>query len=154
MNKMRVAVVSFNMFLDGQCNGWKNGNGDIDVLLLQNRYEGEMGRDRFNTGGEKWSEKMRDIIGPFWDQFLSELATINGMVVYVGTSGVKNIIEFASENGLTAERVKFVLCPCSRAHEEEVIRSSVFSRSFISYCKCGGNSTMGDIYDFYINYKE
>lgn len=146
---MKVAMISYNMFVDGECNGWKN-NGENGVLLLQNSDGNKWGVDQNATTGAQLKAGADDCVlkvNGLWSQLVEVLPTIDKVVFYVGSYGAERVIELAAEHGLTPDRAIFILCDCNMTKKMGVIRSRGFSSSKVVYCECGGHGTMGRLYN-------
>lgn len=148
---MKIAMISYNMFVDGESNGWKK-KGRNRVLLLQNSTGKKWGTTQTLPGSRAeatklWEAETAAIVDPLWEQLKKELATIDKVVFYVGSDGAERVIELARENGLTPERAIFVMCDCNMGVKMGAVRQHGFSSSQIVNCSCGGHDAMRRIYD-------
>ncbi len=148
---MRIAMISYNMFVIREANGWKT-NGDNAVLLLQNTSGKTWGLTQFGLTPREWSNEAGAIVDPLWKQLESELPTIEKVVFYVGSDGAERVIELAADHGLTPDRAVFVCCSCNARTKREVISSRGFSGSPILHAVCGGHDEMRNIYNNVLNH--
>ena len=150
---MRVAMISYNLFVDGERNGWKNLK-DNSILLLQNTAREGWGMSRApltKSGEDKQHTESVAILDPLWTQLQNELPTIDAVVMYVGGVGAERVIAFAAKHGLTPDRAIFVCCDCNLHTKLCLINSNGFSSSIIIDCECEGHSTMNRIYRRILN---
>ena len=143
---MKIAMISYNAFVQNENNGWKK-NGSNEVLLLQNADGKAWGTTQKGGNQELWDKETKAIVDPLWEQLKSVLKTIDKVVMYVGSYGAERIINLAAENGLTPDRAIFVFCSCNQAAKSQAIRQGGFAQSQIIDCECGGHGTMRWIYD-------
>jgi len=139
---MRVAMISYNAFISGEGNGWKQ-RGENHVLLLQNENGESWGVNQLGGG----AAECRDQVTSLWEQLSKELPTLDKVIFYVGSSGAERAIELASDHGLTPDRAVFVFCDCNMQSKQGVIHDRGFADASIMMCECGGHSTMSRIYD-------
>jgi len=147
--RMKVAMISYNTFVDGESNGWKN-QGDNSVLLLQNEDGSGWGVDQNATNSAQLQAGADDCVGKvngLWGQLVEVLPTIDKVVFYVGSYGAERAIELAAEHGLTPDKAIFVCCHCNLNVKMRVIRDRGFSSSVIVDCECGGYNTMRLLYN-------
>ncbi len=143
---MRVAVISYNVFIPGEANGWKV-HGDNSLLLLQGSG-GEWNSAWSMETYEKWHEGItKSIVDPLWEQLQNEWKTIEKVVFYVGSYGAEQVIELAAKQGLAPNRAVFVFCDCNLNKKRDMIRSHGFSASKVVPSHCGGQATMKQIYN-------
>lgn len=144
---MRVAMISYNAFVDGESNGWKDKGGHA-ILLLQNADGNKWGTAQFaNKTHEQWYDETKALVDPLWRQLVEALPTIDKVVFYVGSYGAERVIDLAAEHGLTPDKAVFVRCTCNLNKKMGVIRERGFSASKIMDCECGGHITMRRLYD-------
>ncbi len=147
---MKVAMISYNTFVKGESNGWKN-NGDNSVLLLQNEDGKKWGRrqvlimDEADGSKEIWNRETRQAANPLWDELKKALPTVEKVLIYVGDRA-ELMIELATSGGLTPDRAIFVMCDCNMGRKMDMIRSRGFSSSKVIECECGGHGEMNSIY--------
>ncbi len=144
---MKIAIISYNNFVQRETNGWKN-NGDNSVLLIQNEKQLGRGRDPSKIIPREIYDEMVETIDPLWKKLQNELAIIDKVVLYVGREGAEHFITLAAKHGLEPNRIIFVLCACNKMDKLELIRGYGFDRAKIIFCECGGNETMYNIYNF------
>ena len=150
---MRIAMISYNTFVDNEQNGWKN-NGNNSVLLLQNTDGSRWGVDQGATNAAELQAGADDCVSKvndLWSQLVVALPELDKVVFYVGSYGAERAIELAAEHGLTPDRAVFVFCDCNMARKMEVVRSRGFSSSRVVDCECGGHNTMRYLYDNALN---
>lgn len=145
---MKIAMISYNTFVKGSENGWKEGNGG-SILLLQNQNGSAWGLPQF-VPPQSGAQFCRDMINCLWDKLREVLPTIDKVIFYVGSNGAERAIELAAENGLTPDRAIFVFCDCNYSVKAELIRSRGFSCSKVVGCERGGYSTMRRIYNDFL----
>ncbi len=144
-----IALVSYNGFVDGESNGWKE-RGDKKVLLFQ------------NSGGLSWGAQQRPQsqselvagaksverqIGCHWGVLADAIPELDTVYFYVGSYGAERAIELAREHRLDPGKAAFVLCDCGYSKKIGLIREYGFSSSRIIMCECGGHTTMRRLYD-------
>ncbi|MEI7749617.1 MAG: hypothetical protein WCJ25_01290 [Candidatus Moraniibacteriota bacterium] len=144
-----VALVSYNGFVGGESNGWKEQGGNR-VLLLQ------------NSGGESWGAKqgpqsqselvegansVSRQIGGLWGVLVDALPELDMVYFYVGSTGAEKAIELAKRHRLDPGKATFVLCDCGYSGKMRLIEECGFSSSRVIMCACGGHSTMRRLYD-------
>lgn len=145
---MRVAMISYNAFVDGEPNGWKN-QGDRAVLLLQNEDGSMWGVDQNATSSAQLKAGADDCVAKvngLWGQLVEALPTIDKVVFYVGSYGAERVIELAAEHGLTPDKAVFVCCDCNMTKKMSMVRDRGFSSSKVVDCECGGHGTMRRLY--------
>jgi len=142
---MRVAVQSYNTFVPGEPNGWRNRD-EHHVLLLQNADGKTWGTSQSGKSAEEWKDETKVIVDPLWETLRAKLPTIDAVVMYVGSHGAEHVIQLAAENGLTPDRAVFVFCDCNMSAKTQAIRDGGFSASRVIPCECGGHATMHRIY--------
>lgn len=152
---MKVAMISYNTFVDGEHNGWKN-NGDNSVLLLQNSNGSKWGMTQNipaprSEAGKQWNFEAKTLLDPLWEELKRELPTIDKVVFYVGSDGAERVIDLAGDNGLTPDHAIFVMCDCNMSRKMGVVRDRGFSSSQRVMCECGGHNTMNRIYRSALN---
>lgn len=149
-DEMKIAMISYNTFVDGESNGWKN-NGENNVLLLQNEDGQKWGRrqvlimDESDRAEEIWDSETRQAAYPLWHELKQALPTIDKAIIYVGERA-ELMINMAAEYGLAAERAIFVMCDCDMTKKKRMIHSRGFTTSKVIECECGGHNTMMRIY--------
>ncbi|HRH25657.1 MAG TPA: hypothetical protein PLD99_01735 [Parcubacteria group bacterium] len=148
---MRAAMISYNTFVAGNENGWKN-QGDNNLLLLQNADGNMWGTSQFGKTAEQWNDETKSLIDPLWADLERELASLDVVVFYVGSYGAERIIELAAEHGLTPDRAVFVFCDCNMEKKSEVLRARGFENSRVIDCECGGHTTMRRVYTEILRY--
>lgn len=138
---MKAALVSYNTFVRGEANGWKQV-GENGVLLLQNAEGKTWGVSQIGQSHLKWHEETKTIVDPLWQQLQGELTHIEKVILYVGSYGAERFIELAAAHGLTPEMVIFVFCDCNVVQKRSMLQQCGFSRSLVIPCECGGHQTM------------
>lgn len=146
---MKVAMISYNTFVDGERNGWKN-QGDNSVLLLQNEDGSRWGVNQDAKNSAELKAGADDCVAKvngLWGQLVEALPTIDKIVFYIGSYGAERVIELAAEHGLTPDKAVFVRCDCNMTKKMGVIRDRGFSFSKVVDCECGGHRTMRSLYN-------
>lgn len=143
MKVARVAMMSYNTFVNGQPNGWVT-NGDNAVLLLQNERGDLWGIETLPM--REGIEKCRSLIDNLWAQLQAEMATLDAFMLYVGAEGAEHVIELAAQHGLRPEQANFILCDCGYRTKRSMIERLGFGSSLVIKCECGGHNTMARIY--------
>jgi len=142
---MNLGMVSYNVFVVGQANGWK-GEGSNRVLLLQ----GPGDCIPFSSRSAEVREREGRVERQF-DQLVESLSKIDKVVFYVGDSGGERAIELAAEHGLTPDRAIFVFCDCNIDRKRAIKARYGFTSSRVLNCYCGGHDKMKRIYDEFLS---
>ena len=149
---MKIALVSYNIFLEDEDNGWKT-QGDNSIFLLQNSGHGyRVCNERFGAPqGEQRDAKdsvdlVQGLINRHWQILSDILSELDHVVVYVGTHGAEKAIELAHVANLDPQKMSFVLCDCKKAVKLDLLKRFGFAGSRKIDCECGGQESMRRIY--------
>ena len=149
---MKIALVSYNIFLDDEESGWKS-QGDNSVYLLQNSGHGyRVCDEKFAApqGAKRDAEDsialVQSQINKHWQILADILSELDFVVVYIGTHGAERAIELAHARQLDPQKVIFVLCDCKKKAKLELLGQFGFARSQRITCECGGHESMRRIY--------
>lgn len=151
---MKIALVSYNTFLEGETNGWKQNNVN-SVFLLQNTENEIWGAPQEAIPAEKTKDniaKVQTQIDSHWQQLIKILLELDYVVFYVGSFGAERAIELAQLNKLAPEKAIFVLCSCQADKKMDMIRKFGYATSKTISCKCGGHETMNKIFKQVLEY--
>ncbi len=144
---MNTALISYNTFVDGEQNGWKD-HGGARVLLIQNKDGKWLGVGQNNHGNSrKPGEYECEVqVANLFGDLVEALPTLDKVFFYVGSYGAELAIELAAKHGLSPDRAVFVLCGCNMEKKMEMIRRHGFSSSETVRCDCGGHKKMLALY--------
>ena len=146
---MRIGIVTYNI-IGGPYAGLPEAssglheNGENSVLLLQNTHGKGIDVDSELEPRERSGE-----IEELWGRLCEDLASLDYVVIYVGTSGSDNAIA-AAANRLPAEKTVFVLCDCGVEYKLGLIREAGLEDSRKIWCECGGHTTLRKLFDHFM----
>ncbi|TSC56097.1 MAG: hypothetical protein G01um101418_464 [Parcubacteria group bacterium Gr01-1014_18] len=138
---MKVAIISYNEFVDCEGNGWKVA-GKNSVLLLQNTGSAYLK----SITMEERQKEIKEVTNPLWIQLQNERANIDKIVLYVGSNGSEELIEQLAKQGLTYDQAIFVFCDCDITQKIQLIKKNQLESSQFVLSECGGRETMLKIY--------
>jgi len=143
---MKIAAISYNSILSGRKNGWIDEglfliqNDPGQVFLAQQHVTGTIPeRAKVRTQG---ISKVEGAVMSHWETLIEVLPQFDKVLIYVGDSGSKHTIRYASEHGLDAAKAIFILCDCNENKKRQLIRQYGFGESEVIMCECGGQLTM------------
>lgn len=139
---MRIAMVSYNGFVDAP-NGW-NRRGENEVFLLQNQDE-NWGVP-IDSSLEAGAAAARQKITTLWDELMEVLTTLDKVVMYVGSTGAERVIELAAKHNLRPEQAIFVYCDCDLSKKRRMLREFGLESAAQHLCDCGGHDAMRHIF--------
>jgi hypothetical protein len=136
---MKIAMISYNTFLPGEKNGWKNGK-ENDILLLQG--------ETVNFSQSNYARNQEMIKGILKDQSggINNLNELDFIVIYLGRSGAEHSIGLMKENNVSPEKLIFVVCECELPLKKDLLKKSGYGNSILAMSECGGFREMMGLY--------
>lgn len=146
---MKLAMFSYNAFIEAINNGWKKGKSH-EVLLIQDPQGKKWGTTQSGLRQAEYAAETQGHIDDNWQELVSEITNLDLLIIYLGSNGSERAIELARRNKIPATKLIFVMCTCYLDRKEYILERCGYEAARKIGCECGGHETMRKLYLKYL----